>query len=430
MKQPDAAALGRRIRAARLERGLTQDQIAAGRFSKAYMSAVELGRIRPSVSALSYIATQLELSPANLLDDSSEGLGEHRNQLLIADVLYQLCCRDYAAARASLEQVEQNILYSPDREQLSLLEAELCLEEGDPIRAQQILFALNAAQRTRLAPNLAAYADYLAARASLMRGQSATAAEFAAHALTILRESGSRDLHLELATLVALMQALAETNPEAALALQPQIARLSEQASDASQTAVRYYQMAMSERRNGTRSDAQQYLHYALGLAELAANSGAAQAAASNLAAQCRAQGNNETAARYLAEALRYAKLSRNPAAIASAAARLASFQLEAGKTVEAEQSLAEAEAWQDRVGDELAGEILLVRARVLVATGERSAAERTFQEAIARLTRTHAREKLGEAYFRYAQALGSWGRIDESARYLQLAYAQTNPPE
>ncbi len=52
MKQPEATALGQRIRAARLERGLTQDQLAAGRFSKAYMSAVELGRIRPSVARL------------------------------------------------------------------------------------------------------------------------------------------------------------------------------------------------------------------------------------------------------------------------------------------------------------------------------------------------------------------------------------------
>ncbi len=336
-------------------------------------------------------------------------------------------CYDLAAARASFEHGAQGILYSPDREQLRLLEAELCIAEGDPLKAQELLFALLLTQRTRLTPSMAAYADYLAARTSLMRGQSATAAEFAEHGLTILRDRGSGDWHLELATLVTLHLALAETNPEAALALQPQIARLSEQASDATGTAARYYQMAMREPRSGARTDAQQHLNYALGLAELAANINAAQAAASNLAAQSRARGDSESAARYLAEAMRYAKMSGNSAAIASAAIHLASFQIEAGKIDEAGQSLAQAEAQQDEAGDELVGQILLIRARILAATGERSAAERTFQQAIASLSRTQAREKLGEAYFRYAQALGSWGRLDESAHYLELAYTQTN---
>ncbi len=365
-----------------------------------------------------------------MLDDSSDELGEERNQLLIAELRYQLCCRDYAAARASLDQVERGIIYGHQRERLRLLEAELYIEEGDPLEAQELLVALHAAQRPRLAPNLAANADYLAARISMMLGQPATAAEFAAHGLTIIRESGSSDLHLELATLVTLMLAQAETNPAAALALQPQIERLSKQSSDASQAAVHYYKMAMSEPGNGAPTDALQHLHYALGLAELTANSGAAQAAASNLAAQCRARGDNEAAAHHLAEALRYARLSRNPAAIASAAAHLASFQLEAGRLVEAEQSLMEAEAREDAVGDRLAGEILLVRARILAMTGERSAAERTLQQAIASLARAHARETLAEVYFRYAQALGSWDWIDESSRYLELAYAQTNLTE
>lgn len=62
--------LGQRIRQIRLERGMTQDQLAEGTFSKSYISAIELGKIKPSLTALSIIAQRLQVPMVNLVSSS------------------------------------------------------------------------------------------------------------------------------------------------------------------------------------------------------------------------------------------------------------------------------------------------------------------------------------------------------------------------
>jgi tetratricopeptide (TPR) repeat protein len=68
---PDGPALalriGTRIRAARLSAGLTQQQLAQGRYTKAYISALEQGHARPSMAALDFIAERLGLPPSAFL---------------------------------------------------------------------------------------------------------------------------------------------------------------------------------------------------------------------------------------------------------------------------------------------------------------------------------------------------------------------------
>jgi transcriptional regulator with XRE-family HTH domain len=58
-----------RLRAARLRAGLTQAALADGRYTKAYVSALENGLSRPSVVALDYLAARLGMSPTELLGD-------------------------------------------------------------------------------------------------------------------------------------------------------------------------------------------------------------------------------------------------------------------------------------------------------------------------------------------------------------------------
>lgn len=66
-----ATSIGRRLRAARVRAGLTQQQLAAGRYTKAYVSALEHGTAKPSMVALTFLAEQLRVSPATLLGDDS-----------------------------------------------------------------------------------------------------------------------------------------------------------------------------------------------------------------------------------------------------------------------------------------------------------------------------------------------------------------------
>ena len=62
--------VGARIRSERLRAGLTQQQLAGDRYTKAYISALENGLVRPSVAALEYLAPRLGSSAGALLADN------------------------------------------------------------------------------------------------------------------------------------------------------------------------------------------------------------------------------------------------------------------------------------------------------------------------------------------------------------------------
>jgi transcriptional regulator with XRE-family HTH domain len=66
-----ARQIGSRIREARHRAGLTQQQLAGERYTKAYVSALETGIARPSMIALSYLAERLGLPPSHFLDEQS-----------------------------------------------------------------------------------------------------------------------------------------------------------------------------------------------------------------------------------------------------------------------------------------------------------------------------------------------------------------------
>ena len=64
-----ARSIGARIRAARLAAKLTQQELAGERYTKAYISALELGHAKPSMAALDYLAPRLGTTPDALLTD-------------------------------------------------------------------------------------------------------------------------------------------------------------------------------------------------------------------------------------------------------------------------------------------------------------------------------------------------------------------------
>src|SRR5215469_5323882 len=62
--------LGHRLRRARLNRNLTQGEVAKNQFSVSYVSAVERGQIRPSLGALEKLAERLHVPLTDLLNES------------------------------------------------------------------------------------------------------------------------------------------------------------------------------------------------------------------------------------------------------------------------------------------------------------------------------------------------------------------------
>lgn len=66
-----ARQIGQRIREARKRAGLTQQQLAGERYTKAYVSALETGIARPSMIALSYLSERLGMAPSHFLDEQT-----------------------------------------------------------------------------------------------------------------------------------------------------------------------------------------------------------------------------------------------------------------------------------------------------------------------------------------------------------------------
>ena len=65
-----ARRIGQRIREARHRAGLTQQQLAGERYTKAYVSALETGIARPSMVALTYLCDRLGLPASHFIDEA------------------------------------------------------------------------------------------------------------------------------------------------------------------------------------------------------------------------------------------------------------------------------------------------------------------------------------------------------------------------
>ena len=79
--RPLAVRIGARLRRARTQASLTQAQLAEGRYTKAYVSALEHGLVKPSMAALNFFADRLQIPIERLLSD-----GEARWTRLEADI--------------------------------------------------------------------------------------------------------------------------------------------------------------------------------------------------------------------------------------------------------------------------------------------------------------------------------------------------------
>src|SRR2546427_5435154 len=58
--------LGERLRTLRIAAGMTQTDLAGGRFSKEYVSQIERGKTRPTTETLEWLAARLGVDPGFL----------------------------------------------------------------------------------------------------------------------------------------------------------------------------------------------------------------------------------------------------------------------------------------------------------------------------------------------------------------------------
>jgi tetratricopeptide (TPR) repeat protein len=94
-----ARRIGERIRAARLRAGLTQQRLAEGRYTKAYISALEKGHAKPSMAALNFLSERLGLPAAHFLGGEDARWTRLEADLLLASGQWQEAADVYESLR-------------------------------------------------------------------------------------------------------------------------------------------------------------------------------------------------------------------------------------------------------------------------------------------------------------------------------------------
>ena len=100
------SGVAERLRTLRKHAGLTQGELAGDRFSKEYVSQIELGKTKPSAEAIEYLSKQLDVDPLFLETGVSSDERSRieatlaRGEALIEDKHYADAVEQYARARA------------------------------------------------------------------------------------------------------------------------------------------------------------------------------------------------------------------------------------------------------------------------------------------------------------------------------------------
>ena len=158
-----AARIGERIKRARLASNLTQQQLADGRYTKAYISALETGHSKPSMAALNFISDRLGIPASRFMADEPAGWRRLEVDLELATGRWQSAADGYRELleRPAPRETRAELL-------LGLAEALAALDRGPEAAAagSEAVAIFKAAGR----PTEAALAGYWLAAAEYAQG--------------------------------------------------------------------------------------------------------------------------------------------------------------------------------------------------------------------------------------------------------------------
>jgi transcriptional regulator with XRE-family HTH domain len=295
-----AETIGGRLRRLRLERGLSQRELAAPGVSYAYISRIEAGTRQPSVKALRRLAANLGVSP-EYLETGSDLAPAAERELELAELELAVRLGEPGDARRRLEELLADALAGGDREAALRARTTLALlaeESGDPRAAVDVL-------EQALTEGSISPADHAAAYSSLGRAYAATgradaATELLERALAGAREHGSTPWH-EARYAAALGRVLADSGDQArAEAVVREAVPADAEPPDSLTRARAYRSLASSAQRAGDSGTALANARRALALLD-AADDATELARAYGLASSLAlAGGDADAAARHL----------------------------------------------------------------------------------------------------------------------------------
>jgi tetratricopeptide (TPR) repeat protein len=364
-----ARSIGERIRAARLRAGLTQQQLAEGRYTKAYVSALEKGLAKPSMAALTFFSERLGLPPSHFLVDRADVWSR-----LEADL--HLASGEWVKAIDAYDGLLGATVDKRRRAEIlrGLSEAYCRLDRGKealaPAAESAELFAVLGQEVE------AALASYWLASAHYLQGNGAEARAILLQLLDRVRAG---------------LEVLPDFKTRLLLSL------------------------ANTESRDGEHEKALTYLEEARGIAATMDDRRRATFLFT-LAFSYRKTGDLEAALRSGAESLALFRAAEADLEVAMLANEVAMEYMMIGNSTRAEELAEEADLLSRRFNDGwLLGAVLDTRAQIALARGDTEAALRLSDEALDVAKRESNKKAELDALRTRARTLGTIGKTDEA---------------
>lgn len=441
MGRPELAAIiGQRLRDVRRARGLSQQALAEGLFSKGYVSSIEHGKIFPSVRALQALAARLGVDMSEFFDPAllaaqsrpapagPDAADVRRNSLALLEVS-ALAAAGAPSTLARVRQVDPDSLTPPERVQLHYAVAQAQLTAGNPNAAlgelQHALSLVDTEDDDEADPEITQQIHTLMGEVLLARGQASLAADHLQRAYQVLQDSPTSDPTLRLQVLSNLARAYTALGDSArARATYQEAVQLSQEIGSLERLArvLAGLSRQATEGRDWVR--AERFGTEAVLLSAVSQTLRRAMRTQLDMGRLLGTLGDSGAARERLDAGLQMALQLGDDAAQAGAYAQLAELALQGGDTAGAEQAVTQAQASAERSKDRRTqAQARYVAALLDQARGNGTQADGAFREAISALEELDDPELLGQAYFAYARALHERGQGNDAAGYFEKAY-------
>ena len=443
--------LGGRIRAARHEKGFSQEALAAPEFTKSYVSAVERGKARPSLKALELMSRRLDVTMSELL--AAEQAPEEVVDLeaLEEDFVYQLDAAKHlidthraAEAIRTIHAAEQQFAehieeFSPATQYgRTLLKGLAYLREGEPANARtELNHALALAQDLSSPQEVQRVQDAIGA-AYFQQDMPRLALEQHQACLQAVEEGGSTDLNLRLSIYSHLASDFWALNDvEQAIRVYQESLKLLDDVNNLDRQSAIYWNLGQIAKEAGDLGRARHYGGMALGMGEAAHNLTTAAEMTISLAAMQLERKAYGEAERLLERARLLLQPTGHQALLSTVHEQLADLALQQGQvdraTGDARQSLALAEAASKQLSEASDAEArtrttrsharaLRVSALVDEQHGKTADADRRFKQALTLLGRAGHEETVSEIEMSYADMLVGRGDHAQAATHYREA--------
>jgi len=383
-----ARRIGQRLREARLRAGLTQQQLAGDRYTKAYVSALETGIARPSMVALSFLSQRLGLPASHFIDEAHPAWTRLEVDMRLAAGDWQAAADGYASllADATDDALRADLLRG-------LAEASARMDQGKEAIAA-------ASEAVRIYAAAGRETDAALARYWLAYGLYQSDNELDARSvLTALLEQVRAGLHVEPDFEMRLLTSLAAVEsragqPSRALTYLEEARGLSADLDDRRRAAF-LFNLAINYREVGDFEAAIRAGTQGMALYRAAGAIFESARIENDLALAYLAVGQVDRARELVSDARRQIEETGDPRWMAAVVDTEAQVALASGDVDAALQLAGTARDFANRSGNEFGGLMaMLTEARALRRAGRAEEAERRFGEAaaVARASRVPAR--------------------------------------